>query len=142
MIFSDEIIKIILSIVFGAVVGIEREIRHKPAGLRTHILVCMGATITTVVSVSFTDDPARIAAGIITGIGFLGAGTIIAAGSGNVVGLTTAASLWVVAAIGIAIGAGEFILAGVSSLLVLLILSFVYIEREIEHPKKKEEQNK
>lgn len=100
--------KLILAGVLGGIVGYEREVHEHPAGLRTHILVCMGSTLITLVSISFTQphsDPSRIAAQIVSGIGFLGAGTILRQGS-IVRGLTTAASLWAVAGIGMAVGIG------------------------------------
>lgn len=100
--------KLVLAAVFGGIVGYEREVHEHPAGLRTHILVCMGSALMTIVSIKFQPpggDPGRIAAQIVTGIGFLGAGTILRQGS-TVRGLTTAASLWTVAGIGIAVGVG------------------------------------
>lgn len=122
---------LLLSIALGAIVGVEREKSHKPAGLRTHMLVCMGACLVTIVSSNyFGMDPARIAAGIITGIGFLGAGTIIAS-RGNVHGLTTAASIWIVGAIGLAVGAGAYALSIVTAVLVFLILEFGKFEKHI-----------
>jgi putative Mg2+ transporter-C (MgtC) family protein len=102
----DMFARLILASLLGALVGFERETHGRPAGLRTHMLVCMGSTIFTIVSTSFvgsTPDPSRIASQIVSGIGFLGAGTIIRQGS-IVRGLTTAASLWTIAAIGMAIG--------------------------------------
>lgn len=101
-------LKLMLSGILGGVVGYEREVHEHPAGLRTHILVCLGSTLITLISVSFVPpdgDPSRIAAQIVSGIGFLGAGTILRQGS-IVRGLTTAASLWAVAGIGMAIGIG------------------------------------
>jgi len=118
----ESILGLIISIVFGAIIGFEREITHKPAGLRTHMLVCLGSCLFTIVSQEFGMDPARVAAGIVTGIGFIGAGTIIAE-QGKVVGITTASSLWVTAAIGLAVGLGNYLLAAVSTLLVFLILT-------------------
>jgi len=95
---------LLLSTVLGAIVGYEREVHERPAGLRTHMLVCMGAALITILSKT-GPDPTRIAAQIVTGIGFLGAGTILR--QGNMVrGLTTAASLWTVSAIGMAVGFG------------------------------------
>jgi len=115
-----------LAAVLGGIVGWEREVHERPAGLRTHILVSMGSALITLISVSFTTpyDPGRIAAQIVSGIGFLGAGTILR--QGNIVrGLTTAASLWTVAGIGMAVGVGgKFaILAIVATLIVFLTLS-------------------
>lgn len=128
-------IRIICSCVLGGLIGLERERGLRPAGFRTHILVCTGATLITLVSVyGFVDstgvrDPARIAAQIVSGIGFLGAGTILNKGS-SVKGLTTAASLWIVAGIGMATGAGMLKLAAMTTLLVLVVLlSFAHLER-------------
>lgn len=109
------IIRILLSTFLGALIGVEREVQRRPAGIRTHILVTLGSTLVMLISIdafeyletSASYDPARIAAQVISGIGFLGAGTILKMGN-NIVGLTTAASLWVSAAIGLAIGVGYF----------------------------------
>ena len=125
-----KLIKIGVSLLIGAIIGWEREVSHKPAGLRTHILVSMGSTLATLISIDyFSVDPARIASGILTGIGFLGAGTIIAA-KGNVRGLTTAASLWVVAALGLAVGVGAYTLAIIAAVIVLLTLLFIRVEKK------------
>lgn len=119
-----------LAAVLGGVVGLEREISGKPAGLRTNLLICVGAALLTELSVAIalaadpattTADPARIAAQIVSGIGFLGAGTILHS-RGSVVGLTTAATLWVVAAVGIAVGAGAYVEAVGTTLLVVFAL--------------------
>ncbi len=107
--------RLVLAAALGGAIGIERELEGKPAGLRTNLLICVGAALLTELSVlvyelagsAASADPARIAAQIVSGIGFLGAGTIIQA-RGSVSGLTTAATLWVVAAIGIAVGAGAW----------------------------------
>ena len=116
------IAQLLLAVVLGILVGTEREMVHKPAGLRTHALVSLGACLFTIISIDYFDvDPARIAAGIVTGIGFIGAGSIIAE-KGHVHGVTTAASLWCVAAIGLAVGVGAYVLAVVSSALVFGIL--------------------
>ena len=126
----EGIVKILLALVLGLLVGYERQKSHKPAGLRTHILVSVGSALVTIVSAYyFPDDPARITAGILTGIGFLGAGTIIASGK-NIIGLTTAASLWVMAIVGIAVGVGEFPLAIFTSVIVLLVLMSGRIEKK------------
>jgi putative Mg2+ transporter-C (MgtC) family protein len=105
------IVKLLLAALLGGVVGFEREVHERPAGLRTHILVCLGAALFTIVSASFSpaSDPARIAAQVVSGIGFLGGGTILR--QGNIVrGLTTAASLWAVAGIGMAVAAGGYLM--------------------------------
>ena len=118
----EMIAQLLLAVVLGILVGTEREMVHKPAGLRTHALVSLGACLFTIISIDYFDvDPARIAAGIVTGIGFIGAGSIIAE-KGHVHGVTTAASLWCVAAIGLAVGVGAYVLAVVSSALVFGIL--------------------
>ncbi|HDN63048.1 MAG TPA: MgtC/SapB family protein [Candidatus Bathyarchaeota archaeon] len=119
----EHVLRLILAIVLGAIVGLEREITHKPAGLRTHMLVSLGSCLFTVVSIyDFGMDPARIAAGIVTGIGFIGAGTIIAEEE-KIVGITTAASLWSTAAIGLTAGAGDYLLSVIATILVFIILS-------------------
>ncbi len=120
------VVKLVLAVVLGGVVGWQREAHDRPAGLRTHILVCVGSAVYTLASMGFgvASDPARVAAQVATGMGFLGAGTIIRHGS-VVRGLTTAASLWGVAAIGLCVGLGGKALwvAGIATALVLLTLS-------------------
>jgi putative Mg2+ transporter-C (MgtC) family protein len=116
--------------VLGGAIGLEREIAGKPAGLRTNILICMGAALLTDVSIGLVSgpdgtrlgDPSRLAAQIVTGIGFLGAGTIMQA-RGTITGLTSAATIWVVAAIGITIGAGHYLEAAGAGVLVTLVLA-------------------
>jgi putative Mg2+ transporter-C (MgtC) family protein len=121
---------LVLSMLLGAIVGIEREMIHKPAGLRTHMLVCLGSCLFTIVSIGFSVDPARIAAGIVAGIGFIGAGTIWAE-KDKVQGITTAASLWATAAIGIAVGISDYPLAIVVTLLVFAILASRYLLKKV-----------
>ena len=124
------ILRIILAAVLGGLIGLEREYRSKEAGFRTHFLVAMGAALFMVVSaygfseIQMTEahrwDVSRIAAQVVSGIGFIGAGTIIFRKSENVVsGLTTASGLWVVAAIGLACGGGMYLVATASTVLVL-----------------------
>ena len=133
-----------LSILFGFMLGFEREITGKFAGLRTHILVCTGACVFTILSIygfkmaetaGFvgTNDPARIAAQIITGIGFIGAGTVMRSGA-NILGITTAATLWVCAAVGMACGTGEFSLAVIATIstMAILILIRIFEKRVIQ----------
>src|SRR5262245_21569100 len=107
-------LKLVLAAVLGGLIGIERELRDKPAGLRTNILICVGSTlfmsISTTVARVLGGDPTRIAAQIISGIGFLGAGAVLQS-HGFVLGLTTAATIWVVAGIGMALGSGMYSLA-------------------------------
>ncbi|WP_407945788.1 MgtC/SapB family protein [Paenibacillus puerhi] len=124
-------IRIVIALVLGGLIGLERELGDHPAGFRTHILVCVGsALIVLLSSYGFSQfafeanvrmDPARLAAQVISGIGFLGAGTIMRTGA-TVAGLTTAASLWVVAAIGLAVGAGFYYGAALSTVAVLVSL--------------------
>lgn len=127
----EQIIKLLLASLLGGLIGWERERSHKPAGLRTHMLVCLGSTLITIISINyFTNDYARIIAGLITGIGFIGAGTTIAQGRKGVHGLTTAASLWAITAIGICIGIGWYILSAITAIFVILILFLGKLERE------------
>ena len=122
----DVALRLVMAAVAGGLVGYERERAEKPAGFRTHLLVCVGAALLTVSSVyGFTGmaDPSRVAAGVAVGVGFLGAGTIIRHEAG-VIGLTTAASIWVVAAIGLAFGTGLYLPGAVVLALVLAALRF------------------
>jgi putative Mg2+ transporter-C (MgtC) family protein len=116
------ILKIVLAIVLSSLVGFEREMHEKPAGLRTHLLVCTGALLFTVSSLTFVNDPARIAAGIVTGVGFLGAGAIFKF-KDHVEGLTTAADLWVLASIGILIGLNLYFTAFSATIILLAVLT-------------------
>ncbi|MDD4321785.1 MAG: MgtC/SapB family protein [Acidaminococcaceae bacterium] len=119
------IMRLCLAALLGGIVGMERGSGDRPAGLRTHVLVCTGSALIMLVSIyafdpqTYTRDPGRIAAQVVSGIGFLGAGTILHEGL-TVRGLTTAASLWMVAAIGLAIGSG-MILVGIISTVIMLI---------------------
>jgi putative Mg2+ transporter-C (MgtC) family protein len=120
------VLRLLLAAVLGGAIGYQREKVHKPAGLRTHMLISLGAALFTLVSVyGFGDrvDPSRVAAGVVTGIGFLGAGSIILRREENfVAGLTTAATIWVVAGIGVAVGIGLYIAAVVTTAFTLLVL--------------------
>lgn len=136
--FSDlELVqRLVLAAALGAALGFERELRQKSAGLRTNILIAVGAALFTLMSIEMASqpgaDPTRIAAQIVTGIGFLGAGAIMRTGSG-VQGLTTAATVWVNAAVGVAAGGGKYHLAALATgvtLAALLVLAPV--ERAIE----------
>ena len=119
---TEQVIRLLLAAAMGALIGLERDITGKPAGIRTHMLVSLGACVFTLVSIyDFPLDGARLAAGIVTGIGFLGAGAIIG-GQDQVHGLTTAAGIWITAAVGLAIGTGSYIIATVSTFLVVAIL--------------------
>jgi putative Mg2+ transporter-C (MgtC) family protein len=125
-----------LSMVLGTIVGWERQMGRKPAGLRTHVLVCLGSTMFVLMaphamrSFGMTQfDPTRIVHGVITGVGFLGAGSIMRQ-EGYVAGLTTAASIWIVAAIGCAVGVHAYLLAIVGTLLALIVLEWYrWVER-------------
>lgn len=122
--FDSEIaFRLVLSFLIGSVLGIEREYRSKAAGLRTMIMICLGSTIFTEISLSIGGaSPDRIASTIITGIGFLGAGVIFKDGL-TISGITTATTIWISAALGMAVGAGEYMIAIVSSVVVLIVLT-------------------
>ncbi len=126
----DSAVRLAIAAGFGLLIGIEREIREHAAGLRTHILVCVGACLFTIVSAFGFDavggdllrsDPTRVASNIVTGVGFLGAGAILREGL-SVRGLTTAASLWMVAAIGMAVGVGMYFASGFAVVITLVSL--------------------
>ncbi len=128
---SDVSIRLILSVVLGGLIGLERQMNRRNAGLRTNILVCMGSCLIMLTSMYVYEmyrhvanlDPSRIAAGVITGIGFLGAGAIIRERDTiEVRGLTTAACLWVVSAIGLAVGCGFYSASLTTTLLTLIVL--------------------
>ncbi|HXI82160.1 MAG TPA: MgtC/SapB family protein [Verrucomicrobiae bacterium] len=129
---ADLAVRMLIAAILGAAIGLEREIHEHPAGMRTHLLVALGSAIFTVLSiygfegiaangVAATVDPTRIAAQVVSGIGFLGAGAILKYGT-SIRGLTTAASLWTAAAIGMAAGAGEWVIAAVGTLIVIVSL--------------------
>lgn len=136
--------RLILATLIGGIIGLEREVEDKPAGFRTHILVCVGSALIMLISLfmyyeiarpdKLIADPGRIAAQVVVGIGFLGAGTIIRYGT-SVKGLTTAASLWTISGIGLAIGCGFYSGAIVTSIILLIVL-FV-LERTEKYFKKK-----
>ncbi len=119
-------LRLTVGLLLGAAIGFERELHRQPAGFRTHSLVALGAALFTIISaygfVGANVDPTRIAAQIVSGIGFIGAGTILQH-RGNIRGLTTAASLWAVAAIGTAAGAGMLVMAVVGTALILVVLA-------------------
>ena len=129
-------LKLLLAAILGGIIGIEREIRDKPAGLRTNILICVGSTlfmsISTKVAQVLGGDPTRIAAQIISGIGFLGAGAVLHS-HGFVLGLTTAATIWVVAGVGMALGSGMYVVAIFTTAMSLITLYFLaFIEDKIQ----------
>lgn len=122
----DTVLRLSVAFFLGGVIGLERELTRKPAGFRTHILISLASALFTLISLSPvfagpTHDPARVAAQILTGMGFVGAGVVIGYG-GQVRGVTTAASLWITAAVGMAAGLGEYGIAVFSTFLILLAL--------------------
>jgi putative Mg2+ transporter-C (MgtC) family protein len=120
----DLLLQIGLAALLGGAIGLERELGGKPAGLRTNILICIGSVLYTHLSIALVGentDPTRVAGQIVTGVGFIGAGTILHA-RGAVVGLTSAATIWVVAAIGVALGSGYHAEALVTTLAVIIVL--------------------
>ena len=121
----EMILRLLLAVALGAIIGYQRERAGKAAGLRTHVLICVGAALFTVASLygfGATADPSRIAAGIVAGIGFIGAGAIMRRGEGVVEGLTTAATIWAVAAVGIAAGAGLYLVSAVTTIVISIVL--------------------
>jgi putative Mg2+ transporter-C (MgtC) family protein len=118
----ETFLALLMAVALGAIVGVEREKSHKPAGLRTHMLVSLGASLFAMMSTSFGAQPAQVAGGIVAGIGFIGAGTIWAE-KDKVQGITTAASLWATAAIGLTTGIGDYPIAAMVTLLVVIILA-------------------
>lgn len=127
---TEAVVRLLVALVLGGLIGVERELGHKPAGLRTHMLVSMGACLFTLLSLQFELDPARVAAGVVVGIGFIGAGTIIST-RGHIQGITTAACLWVSAALGLACGLGNFLLATLVAVVAFLILQIKRIEEKL-----------
>lgn len=126
------IIRLVMAVLFGGLIGLERERHGRAAGLRTHILVCLGAAITTLIGqfdmvhvTGYTGDPMRIGAQVISGIGFLGVGTILSKGRFQVTGLTTAAGLWTTASIGLALGIGFYEGAVIGTLLAVLTMTLL-----------------
>lgn len=131
---TEDIGKLVFAIVIGSVIGAEREYRDKSAGFRTLVFICVGATLFTIFSLKIDpgNNPARIAAQIVSGVGFLGAGAILR-DQRRVVGLTTAAMIWMTAALGMGIGSGSYVLSGVGAALFMVVLwIFPYIEEWID----------
>jgi putative Mg2+ transporter-C (MgtC) family protein len=129
----EDILKLILAVLMGGLIGAEREFHDKAAGFRTLILICVGATLFTIFSVKLggADNGTRIAANIVSGVGFLGAGVILR-DAGRVVGLTTASAIWLTAAVGMGIGSGYYWLSTVAVFIVMLVLLvFPLLERRI-----------
>jgi putative Mg2+ transporter-C (MgtC) family protein len=136
--FMSYLSRLVIALLIGGAIGLEREFKGKPAGMRTNMLICAGSCLIMIISIEIarsavqTSDPGRIAAQVVTGIGFLGAGTIIRSRF-HIVGLTTAATIWALSAIGLAVGAGYLFLAAVTALLITITLIFIgYIESKLE----------
>jgi putative Mg2+ transporter-C (MgtC) family protein len=130
-------IRLLLAALLGGIIGAEREWRNKEAGLRTNILITIGSALFTLMSIELTDgrtgDTSRVAAQIVTGIGFLGAGAIMRT-NGGIQGLTTAATIWVNAAVGVAVGGGEYHLAVIATIITLAVLLVLQpIEKYLDH---------
>jgi putative Mg2+ transporter-C (MgtC) family protein len=125
MLSLDLMLRLLLAAGLGAATGLEREIRHKPAGLRTNMLIALGAALFTIMSIELARDggtPDRIAAQVVTGVGFFGGGAILRSGK-NIHGMTTAATIWVNAAVGMAAGAGQFAMATMATVVTLIVLA-------------------
>jgi len=136
--FMSYLSRLVIALLIGGAVGLEREFKGKPAGMRTNMLICVGSCLIMIISIEIartavqSSDPGRIAAQVVTGIGFLGAGTIIRSRF-HIVGLTTAATIWALSAIGLAVGAGYLLLAAVAALLITITLIFIgYIEDRLQ----------
>jgi putative Mg2+ transporter-C (MgtC) family protein len=125
MVFSmEDLIKLVVAVLIGGVIGVERERHNKAAGLRTMILICVGSTLFTIIPTKFSGAnfvPSQIIANIVSGIGFLGAGVILREG-GRITGLTTAASIWLSAALGMGIGGSQYLLVIAATLIVTIVL--------------------
>lgn len=121
----EMVLRLLLAAALGAIIGYQREKAGKQAGMRTHVLISTGAALISLVSIygfGAASDPSRVAAGVVVGVGFLGAGVILHRQGGIVAGLTTAATIWVMAGIGLAAGAGLYIIAAVAAAIVLGVL--------------------
>ncbi len=135
---SEYVMRLVIALLIGGAIGLEREFKGKPAGMRTNMLICVGSCLIMILSIEVarmaarTSDPGRIAAQVVTGIGFLGAGTIIRSRF-HIVGLTTAATIWALSALGLAIGAGFILLSAIVALLITITLIFIgYVEKRLE----------
>ena len=145
-VLHEDFIPMLVSLVLGTLVGLERQMGRKPAGLRTHVLVCLGSTmfvLTTRHAVLAFGGPSldatRVVHGVVTGVGFLGAGSIMRT-EGFVFGLTTAASVWMVAAIGVAVGVHAYPLAAIGSVMALIVLEgYRWLERIMSHEPENED---
>ena len=126
--YSEVALRLVFAVIAGGLIGLEREVVHKPAGVRTHMLVSLGSALFVIITLdSVPGEVARIIAGIATGVGFLGAGTIFKA-KDDVHGLTTAASIWAVAAVGLTIGLGYYVTMLISVFLILAVLQLNKLE--------------
>jgi putative Mg2+ transporter-C (MgtC) family protein len=127
----EMVLRLVLATFLGAVIGFQREKSGKEAGLRTNMLISLGSALLTVLSIyGFTgSDPSRVAAGVATGIGFIGAGVILHRTGGVVIGLTSAATIWTVAGIGMAAGAGLYIISAAATVLALVILLLPHLNK-------------
>ncbi len=131
----EDVLKLGLAILLGGLIGAEREFRDKAAGFRTIIFICVGSTMFTILSLKLGEhhDPARIAAQIVSGVGFLGAGVIMR-GERRIFGLTTAATIWLAAALGMGVGSGEYVLSSAAAgLLFVVLVFFPFIETWIDN---------
>jgi putative Mg2+ transporter-C (MgtC) family protein len=141
----SDTVAILLAVGCGAAIGLERQLKHKPAGLRTNILICLGAAVFTIISERMAggqDSITRIAAQIVTGVGFLGAGAVIQ-DRGGIHGLTTAATIWLVASIGMACGAGLYSLAIITTVLaIVVLLGLARVDRQIESGRRNKKENR
>lgn len=136
--YGDYFIRLAVATAIGGLIGIEREMKGKPAGMRTNILMCLGSCLIMILSIETARragpqaDPGRIAAQVVTGVGFLGAGTILRSRV-TVTGLTSAATIWFVAALGLVIGSGDFVLAlAATTLMILTLTALARVERRFE----------
>ncbi len=131
---AEVLVRLAVSLALGGLIGVERQYHEKPAGFATNTLICLGSTVFALLSIlsaqAYGGDPARIAAQIVTGVGFLGAGSILREGN-KISGLTTAAGIWLVAAVGMAVGYGEFAIAFTATVFALFLQLFLrkFIER-------------
>lgn len=135
VLIPEDLLKVVIAVAVGGLIGLEREFRDKAAGLRTMIFICLGATLFTIFSVRLALDkePTRIAANIVVGVGFLGAGVILREAGGRVTGLTTAATIWLVAALGTGIGGGDYLLSAAVGVIAFVVLwLFPRLERVID----------
>lgn len=133
---TQQLVSMLTATVLGALIGLEREVSKKPIGLRTNMLICLGASIFTIISIelglSLGGSPERMAANVVQGVGFLGAGAIMR-DRGTIQGATTAATIWLVASLGVACGAGFFLVAIVGTVLTLFVLFALHpLERRLD----------